>query len=84
MNNWIDLTDIVFHKAYDHMFIITKPQYRNDVITWSCTDKDSNVIAEGKTIKMAAAKSACKEIYKQLKQTHKSVRVKANGKLVYK
>lgn len=81
---WVDLTDMLFMRAFDHLFTINKPEYRNDIVQWRCIDKDRNVVAEGKTVKITVAKSACKVYYDQLKQKHKTIRVTKSGKLRYK
>ena len=83
---WTDLTDALFYRAYEHIFMIQKPRYRNDVVQWSCFHKESqDALASGKTINITKAKVACKEVYKQLKaDAKKAVRAKPNGKLVYK
>jgi hypothetical protein len=80
--NWIDLTDTLFYRAFDHIFIIEKPRYRNDVVEWSCLHKDTqDLVASGKSIRITAAKVACKEVYKELKSNRKGVFVKKSNKL---
>lgn len=66
---WTEFTDYSFYEAFDHFFAIKKPEYRNDIIEWY-VKRDDDIIAEGKTTKKTVAKSACKEIYLQLKQEH--------------
>lgn len=80
---WTEFTDIACCRAFDHFFYIKKPEYRNDIIEWSVRRGDE-LIAEGKTIKMSVAKSACKEIYTRLKREDKNIYVKSNNKLTRK
>jgi pantothenate kinase len=79
--NWVDLTDMLFCRAYGHLFTIKKPKYRNDIVEWRCIDSDDNVIAEGKTVLVSTAKNLCKDVYKQVKSADQSIYVKSNGKL---
>ena len=80
--NWVDLTDMLFCRAYGHLFSIKKPAYRNDVVEWKCIAEDKEIIAEGKTVKLAAAKDACKEVYRQLKANDTNIYYNVNsGKL---
>jgi len=83
---WTDLTDTLFYRAYEHIFMIQKPRFRNDVVEWSCFHKETqDLFAAGKSIRVTAAKAACKAVHKQLKaDAKKAVRAKPNGKLVYK
>lgn len=78
---WIDLTDALFCRAFEHIFIIEKPRYRNDVVEWRCQDAENNVVAEGRSIRLTAAKDQCNDFYKKLKAERKGVFIKKNGKL---
>jgi hypothetical protein len=82
MMNWIDLTDTLFYRAFDHIFMIQKPRYRNDVVEWSCFHKDTqDLVASGKTVRLAEAKTACKEVCKQIKGERRGVFIRKNNKL---
>ena len=68
---WVNLTDMLFCKAYGHLFVIRKAAFRNDNVHWSCIDNDKNIIAEGNTVKLTDAKGFCKGVYLELKQVGK-------------
>ena len=82
--NWVDLTDMLFCKAFGHFFAIKKPAFRNDVVKWSCVDSEGIILDEGGTVTISTAKSLCKEIYKKLKTEDKSIYVKPSGRLTRK
>lgn len=81
---WVDLTDMLFCKAYGHLFSIKKPEFRNDIIEWHCIDEENNILATGKTLSLLTAKAMCKDVYKQIKANDKNVYVKPNNKLTRK
>ena len=65
---WVDLTDALFCRAEHHLFMIKRPEYRNDIIEWRCLDSSNRIIADGKTVSMRVAKQACKDILAKLKR----------------
>lgn len=82
---WVDLTDMLFCRAYGHLFSIKKPEYRNDIVVWKCIAENNEIVAEGKTVKLTTAKNACKEVFKQLKANDKNIYInKTTGKLTRK
>lgn len=62
---WVDLTDALFFRAFDYLFVIEK-EPKIGVHDWRVI-KDGNVVFSGCNRHVGAAKSACKEIYKTLK-----------------
>lgn len=82
---WTEFTDYSFCRAYGHLFGIKKPEFRNDIIEWFCKNlDDDSIVAEGKTVKMSVAKSACRELFDKLKANDKAIYVKPNNKLTRK
>lgn len=68
---WIDMTDALFCRAFDHLFMIDKTP-KLGAHDWYVF-KDSNVIFQGTTRYVGAAKSICKEIYKDIKAAQPKV-----------
>ena len=62
---WIDLTDALFCRAFDHLFVIEKIPNLG-AHDWRVL-KDGDVVFSGCNRYVGAAKSSCKEIYKTLK-----------------
>lgn len=79
---WINLTDALFFKATDYLFMISRER-RMGSYDWSVF-KDKEVVFQGTAPNIGAAKTLCKEIFKKIKQDTKTIRVKKNGKLTYK
>lgn len=79
---WVNLTDALFFKATDYMFMISRER-RMGSYDWSVF-KDKDVVYEGTAPNIGAAKTVCKEIFKKIKEENKTIRVKKNGKLTYK
>lgn len=82
---WVDLTDALFCRAFEHTFVIYK-QPRMGVKDWAVIAHDGNrVVAEGTTATMTKAKSHCKIFYDTLRKQFKENNVlyrKSTGKLV--
>ena len=79
---WVNLTDALFFKASDYLFMISRER-RLGSYDWSVF-KDREVVLEGSAPNIGSAKTICKEIFKKIKQENKTVRVKTNGKLTYR
>lgn len=79
---WVNLTDALFFKASDYLFMISRER-RLGSYDWSVF-KDREVVFEGSAPNIGSAKTICKEIFKKIKQENKTVRVKTNGKLTYR
>lgn len=62
---WVDLTDALFCKAFDHLFMIDKTP-KIGVHDWRVI-KDGQVVFSGCSRYVGAAKSSCKEIYNTLR-----------------
>jgi hypothetical protein len=54
------------------------------MVEWHCFDAENNIVAGGKTLKLQTARDMCKDLYKQLKASDKSIYVKPNNKLTRK
>ena len=66
---WVNLTDMIFCRAYDHLFVVHKDHYTN---TWKVIHTPTqSVIGEGNTGHIGKAKLKCKEHYDVIKQLHK-------------
>lgn len=63
--HWVDLTDALFFRAFDYLFVIEK-EPKLGAHDWRVI-KDGKVVFSGCNRYVGAAKSACKEIYKTLK-----------------
>lgn len=62
---WVDLTDALFCRAFDHLFMIEK-EPKIGVHEWRVI-KDGQVIFSGCNRYVGAAKKSCKAIYDTLK-----------------
>lgn len=62
---WVNLTDALFCRAFDHIFMVTTER-KMGAHDWAVY-RDGKAVFEGTTAKLSQAKSHCHTIYKQLK-----------------
>lgn len=76
---WVDMTDALFCRLNDHLFMISRERKMGSY-DWSVF-KDHDIVFEGTAPNIGAAKTVCKEIFKKIRAEDTNVYVKANGKL---